>query len=192
MAYGIPQNNVKRAFLLLKVNIESSNFKVIYYRMELLRLYACLVCRLHIMLGVIRLVLTQYRVPYLSAGCLVQARWILCSQLLPCRKQITNERKIQLKWNSDILDTGDLHGCFFKLDSSCSGCACYFLRRQNSKLEIDDRHMHWSILILFHTLHSVQETILILRYSLNSHFYAISLLIFCFLDIYLGNSLYIS
>jgi len=115
----------------------------------------------------------------------------------PMKKQ--RREKIHLKFHSNILlkqrricyyllilDTGDLHGRFFKFASSCSGCACYFLKVQNSKLEIDDKPMHWSKLSLFHTLHSVQETILILRYSLNSHGCAISLLIFAKLD-YMNN-----
>lgn len=67
-----------------------------------------------------------------------------------------------------IIYTSDLPGNLFKLGSSCSGYACFFLQGQNSEVEMGVKHMQLRILSLFHTLHSAQETILIQRYSPNS------------------------
>ena len=75
--YGIPQNNVKRLFLLLRVRETLLHFSL---EEEILCKYTCsytlALCRLHIMSGVIHLVQTRYRVLSLDAGCLVLDRWI--------------------------------------------------------------------------------------------------------------------
>lgn len=76
--YGIPQNNVKRLVLLLRVRETLSHFS---FEEEILCKYTCsytlALSRLHSMSGVIHLVQTRYRVLSLDAGCLVLDRWIL-------------------------------------------------------------------------------------------------------------------
>lgn len=48
--------------------------------------------------------------------------------------------------------------------SNCSGFACYFLQKQNSRLGMNGKCMRLSIQNLFYILHSVQEVILTQRY----------------------------
>lgn len=51
-----------------------------------------------------------------------------------------------------------------KLLSACSGYACYSLQKENSRVEMNGKHMQLSIQNPFCTLLCVQEAILILRY----------------------------